>query len=551
MAIKVTHIKPEFVDERGFISRIIDQDKFPVRAFLYITSKKGTERANHYHKKDAHFVYCLSGKFKYSEKNMKIKNSRLESVILNPGDLVLSEPMYAHSMEFLEDTIFLALTTENRSQEVYEEDTIRINLREIKNLQKREAPKSQKLNYCRMCKNNKLKEVISLGKTPPANSFLPKKNLQTEEDWFPLKVNYCKKCGQLQLSHVVSPDILFRDYVYVSSTSPVFRAHFEDYAIDIYQKFKLNKSSLVIDIGSNDGILLKPFKKLGTKVLGVDPATEIARQASKEGVETLPEYFDQNLAKAILEKYGPADVITGNNVFAHVHDLDELVKAVLTLLKKEGIFVIEFPYLVNFIKQNLFDTIYHEHLSYLSLRPLKVLFERFNMEIFDAIETPSHGGSLRVFVKRKGSGHRVKDSVKNLIKEEAALGLINVATYLRFAKKIEANKKKLKTLLASLKKQGKTIAGYGAPAKGNTLLNFFKITPDTLKYIVDDSPYKQGLFTPGTHIPVLSPETLNTDTPDYIFILAWNFSDSIIKKLGNFKRGGGSFIIPVPEPKIL
>lgn len=548
MAIKVTRMKPEFVDDRGFITRLIDQDQYPIRAILYITSKAGTERGNHFHKSDAHFVYCLSGKFIYSEKDMGSPKAKVESVTLNPGDIVLSKPMHAHSMKFLEDTIFLAFTTERREQDQYEGDTVRLNFTDDHIHQDKPLPLIKRLNVCRACQGKKLVEVISLGKTPPANAFLKESDLEEEENWFPLKVNFCKTCGQLQLSHVVSPDLLFRDYVYVSSTSPVFIAHFEDYAKDIFDKFKLDKNSFVVDIGSNDGILLKPFKKLGTKVLGVDPATEIAKQASEDGIETLPEYFDQKLAQTILGKYGPADVISGNNVFAHVPELDELIKAVKILLKEDGIFVVEFPYLVNFLQQNLFDTIYHEHVSYFSVRPLTFLFKRLGMEIFDVMKTESHGGSIRVFVKKNGSKIKTRKSVENILAEEEELGLRKVNTYLKFAKNVNDNKKQLKKLVKEIKKQGKTIAGYGAPAKGNTLLNYFKIGSDVLDYIIDDSEYKQGLFTPGTHIPVVSSAIISQKKPDYILILAWNFAGPIMDKLTGFKEEGGNFIIPVPKP---
>lgn len=409
----------------------------------------------------------------------------------------------------------------------------------------------KKFPFCRFCENKKLIQVIDLGYQPAANAFLTKKQLSSHENRFPLKVNFCSKCGQLQLTHVVSPDILFRNYVYVSSTSPVFIAHFEDYARSVYKKLNLNKNSFVIDIGSNDGILLKPFKKLGTRILGVDPALEIAKKASKNGIETLPEYLDQKLAERIVKKYGYADLITANNVFAHVPYIDELILAVKKLLKKDGVLIIEAPYLVDFLKKNLFDTIYHEHVSYLSIRPLTVLFKRFDMEVFDVERTDSHGGSIRVFVKKAESKRQVQDAVKKFILNEKILGLGKLTTYTKFAKKIEKNKQDLNKILKKIKSQKKTIVGYGAPAKGNTLLNYFRIGKETLDYIVDDSEYKQGLFTPGTHILVVPSKKISKDKPDYVLILAWNFADSIMKKLSDYKKGGGKFIIPVPYPKVV
>lgn len=402
-----------------------------------------------------------------------------------------------------------------------------------------------------MCKGKNLKKIISLSPTPPANAFLTKKDLKKKELSFPLQVNFCLDCGQLQLTHVVSPELLFRNYVYVSSTSPIFVAHFEEYAKDLVKRFRLNSKSLVIDIGSNDGILLKPLKKSGVKVLGVDPAIEIAKKATKEGIETLPNFLDIRIAKKIVKQYGYADVVSANNAFAHIHNLDEIVESVKILTKDNGIFVIEFPYLIGFIEKNLFDTIYHEHLSYLSLRPLITIFKGHGIEIFDVKKVSSHGGSLRVYIKKIGGKHRVKKSVQNFIDEEIKLGLGKIDTYLKFAKKIRDNKEKLIQLLKKLKSQNKTIVGYGAPAKGNTLLNFYKIGPKILDYIVDDSKYKQGLYTPGTHILVAPFEKIAETKPDYVFILAWNFANPLMNKLLDFKKSGGHFIIPVPKAKII
>lgn len=408
-----------------------------------------------------------------------------------------------------------------------------------------------KLNNCRICKNENLKKVLSLGKTPPANSFLPKDKLAEKEDYFPLSLNLCPLCRQLQLSHVVHPDLLFRNYVYVSSTSPVFIKHFEDYAKSVWDKLKLKKGDLVIDIGSNDGILLKPFKNLGAKVLGIDPAVKIAKQATKHGIETLPEYFNQSVAEKIVKKYGQAKVVSANNVFAHINDIDEVVLGVKKVLADDGVFITESPYLVVFLQNNLFDTVYHEHLSYYSIKPLSVFFKRHGMKVFDVEETKSHGGSIRVFACREKSKYKTSSSVSKLLKKESELGLDDLKTYQNFAQRVKENKTNLRKLLKGLKKQDKKIAGFGAPAKGNTLLNFFKIGTETLDYIVEDSPPKQGLFTPGMHIPVVSPSRLIKDQPDYLFILAWNFAEPIMLKLADYKKRGGRFIIPVPVPQIV
>ncbi|MBI4121527.1 MAG: class I SAM-dependent methyltransferase [Candidatus Ryanbacteria bacterium] len=404
---------------------------------------------------------------------------------------------------------------------------------------------------CRACRGLRLERVLSLGKTPAANAFLKKEDLDKPEHYFPLEIYLCHDCSLLQLVDIVSPEFLFRDYVYISSFSPVFIKHFESFANDVAQKFNLGKNSLVVDVGSNDGILLKPFKKYGVRVLGVDPAVKIAEQATLEGVETVPEFLTSDVARAIVSKHGHVDVVTGSNVFAHVDDLDELVEAIKILLKPEGVFIVEAPYLVDFLDKHLFDTIYHEHVSYYAVKPLTVLFGRLGMEVFNVEKVASHGGSLRVFVEKKGGKHKVELSVAEYLANEKARKLDSVATYAEFAGDVARNKEKLISMLSSLKESGAKIAGYGAAAKGNTLLNYFGIHNGILDYIVDDSAWKQGLYTPGTHIPVVARTELERNKPDYVVLLAWNYADAIIKNLADFKAKGGKFVVPVPEPHLV
>ncbi len=410
--------------------------------------------------------------------------------------------------------------------------------------------KVKKIDFCRLCKGKKLKKILDLGETPPANSFLKKSQLKDKEDFFPLIVNFCTDCSQLQLSHVVSPEILFRHYVWVSSTSPVTVAHFEEYANSVFHNLKLKKNDLVVEMGSNDGVLLKPFKKLGAKVLGVDPALNVARRATKEGILTLPDFFNVKIAKQITKKYGKAKIITANNVFAHINDLDEIVKAVYELLDKEGAFVIEAPYNIDLVEKNLFDIVYHEHLSYLAIKPLDKFFKSFGMQIFNVVKRPVHGGSVRIFVKMSGAAHKIRESVKEFINLEERKKLSDINTYYEFAKNIEKNKISLLKLLKELKKENKSIAGYGAPAKSTTLLHYFGIGKETIDFIVDDSPFKHGLFTPGKHIQVVAAQNLYTRKPDYLLILAWNFAESIMKTHEKFRKQGGKFIVPVPVPKV-
>lgn len=408
-----------------------------------------------------------------------------------------------------------------------------------------------KKTACRVCTKNILKKVLTLGPTPLANAFLTEQQTNTSEKFYPLDVYFCTNCHFLQLGHVVSPLLLFQNYVYVSSTSQVFIRHFEQYAENVFKRLKLDINSLVIDIGSNDGILLKPFKKLGTKVLGIEPADNIAKIARVEGIDTISEYFSKKLAHFVVEKYRKADIITANNVFAHIDDLDEVIEGLKILLKDNGVFIMEAPYLIDFLQKRYFDLVYHEHLSYWSVDALQTLFKRFNMTVFHVEKVAVHGGSIRVFVKKDKGKFSIDKSVKQFLIKESRMKLKDITTYLDYARKVYKNKVKLLLLLEKLKSAGKTIAAYGAPAKGNTLLNFFSIGTETLDFVVDDSKFKQGLFTPGKHIPVVSSEQIYTKKPDYVLILAWNFADSIMDTHKKYKKTGGKFIVPVPKPKII
>lgn len=405
--------------------------------------------------------------------------------------------------------------------------------------------------YCRICKSSALTKVFKFGRQPLANAFLKKSQLSQKERFYPLDVYFCKNCHLVQLRDVVSSQILFRDYVYVSSTSSLFVNHFKDFSNRMMERFSLTQADLIIDIGSNDGILLKPYYDKGLRVLGIEPAKNIAKIALKNGIDTIPEFFSSSLAQKIRKKYGLAKLVTATNVFAHINDLDEVIKGVLELLHQDGVFVIEAPYLMDFLDKNLFDTVYHEHLSYFSLYPLIVFFTKWKMRVFDVQKVPTHGGSLRIFVSRESSRNKTSSGVQELIDLERKHKLHKIITYRRFARRINENKRILLRLLTKLRNQGKRIVGYGAPAKGNTLLNYFEIKTQFLDYIVDDSKYKQGLFTPGTHIPVLAPGTLYKDRPDYILLLAWNFAENIIKIHHGLREFGVKFIVPVPKPQII
>lgn len=405
-----------------------------------------------------------------------------------------------------------------------------------------------KRTTCRVCAGSNLHSVLSLGSTPPANAFLRPDQLQAVEQSFPLELQLCCDCGFTQLADVVSPELLFRNYVYVSSTSAVFISHFEAFSEAMINRFSLSTDALVVDIGSNDGILLRPFKNRGRRVIGVDPAVKIAELATNNGIETKPVFFNTLVADEIVKEKGMAQLVTATSVFPHIDDLDQMVEGVKNLLAPDGVFVIEAYYLRDLIEKNLFDTIYHEHLSYFTVKTICVLFERLGMEVFDVERTDTHGGSIRIFVQKRGGFHQLQTAIiSRFVLEEERCGLFQVTTLNNFADEINENKRQLLQLLHELKLNGKKIVGYGAPAKATTLLNYFGIGTGVIDYIVDDSSWKQGLFTPGVHLPVVGPERLALDRPDYILLLAWNFAEPIMEKYSKYER----FIIPVPRPLVI
>ena len=400
---------------------------------------------------------------------------------------------------------------------------------------------------CRLCDSKVLEKVLALEPSPPANSFVTRDRLNVVQQTFPLEVAMCRDCSHVQLMDVVDPRILFEDYVYVSGTSPVFVDHFRRYAADVMERLGINREDLVVDIGSNDGTLLRFFQAAGCRVLGIDPAKAIARTASESGIETLADFFTPALARDIRRSRGPARVITANNVFAHVDDLRGVLDGVRALLSADGVFIFEVSYLVDVYEKTLFDTIYHEHLSYHSVRPLVKFFAANGMELIDVARVPSHGGSLRGFAQPAGAARHVQRSVQELLELESSLRLELPATFKSFAENLDKLKQDLRRLLTRLKGEGATIAGFGAPAKATTLLHHFQLGNDILDFIVDDSPLKQGLFTPGQHIPVLSPAVLDERHPDYLLVLAWNFAQPIMATHSNYTSGGGHFVVPLPE----
>jgi SAM-dependent methyltransferase len=389
--------------------------------------------------------------------------------------------------------------------------------------------------------------VITLTPTPPANAFVPADRADEDQACFPLEVYFCESCAHVQLRDVVDPRILFEEYVYVSGTSPVFVRHLQGQAEDVVSRFGFGKRDLVVEIGSNDGTLLKAFRELGFDVLGIDPATDIAARATADGIETWPDFFSPDLAARIKMDRGSARVIAANNVFAHIDDLAAVADGISNLLADDGVFVFEVSYLLDVFEQTLFDTIYHEHLAYHSVAPLRMFFASHGLHLFDVERVSAHGGSLRGFVQKSGGPHTESSSVENLIALEHTAGIDQTASFHEFGARLEALKAELTGLLRRLKAEGNSIIGFGAPAKATTLMYYFELGSDVIDVIVDEGPLKLGLLTPGLHVPVVSSDALYDRNPDYVLILAWNFADPIIEKHARYSDQGGQFIVPLPR----
>ena len=401
---------------------------------------------------------------------------------------------------------------------------------------------------CYICSSTSLTNFLNLGNHPPPLNFVTKERLLDRNEAFPLQVFFCSNCGLVQLGDAVDPKIMFKEYLYTSGISTAFRTHLESFTEKLVERFSPNKDDLVIDIASNDGTLLQFFKNSGLRVLGVEPSN-IADIAKENGIQTVNDFFNERVAKQILDENGQAKIITITNAFAHIKDLDSLMNGIRIILKEDGVFVSESQYLVDIIEKLEYDTIYHEHLRYYCLKPLIQLFEKYNMEVFDCERISSHGGSIRVYASLKGKFTK-SDNVKNIIDYEDKLKLSEIETYQAFAKKIYENKNKLIALLSKIKADGHNIVGISAPARSSTILNFCNINSENLDYIAEKSTLKIGKFTPGSHIKVVDDNQLVIDQPDFALLLSWHLSDSIVAKIRDdgFK---GKIILPLPEPKII
>lgn len=407
------------------------------------------------------------------------------------------------------------------------------------------------LNFqCRSCgaKNGAL--TLDLGVQPLANNLLRSEDLSKPEPKFPLRLAVCQSCWLMQIVDLVPPVQLFSEYLYFSSFSDLMLSHAKQAATRYIKDFSLGKQSLVVEIASNDGYFLQYFHGAGVPCLGIEPAANIARVSLEKGIETLVEFFGNGLAEKITKENRKADLILGNNVFAHAPDTNDFVKGLKTLLKPDGRIILEFPYAVDFIEKTEFDTIYHEHVFYFSLTALLPLFERHGLNIFHVERLPIHGGSLRLFAGHAGA-HPTQTSVAALLAEEKRKGVDSPAWYTGFAGKVLDIKHALCDLLKQLKQQGKSIAAYGASAKGSTLLNFYSLGRETLDFVADRSTYKQGRLTPGTHIPIVPPEQLLERRPDFTLLLTWNFADEILRQQEAYRKRGGKFIIPIPKVTVV
>ena len=399
---------------------------------------------------------------------------------------------------------------------------------------------------CRSCGYVELQTVLSLGRMPLANALLTEAQLNEPEETFPLELAFCSACTLVQLTESVSPEKLFRDYVYFSSFSDTMLRHAEELSSDLIGSKNLDATSLVLEVASNDGYLLQYYKRKGVPVLGIEPATNIAEVAEQRGIRTVCDFFSEALASRLLEQGFKADVIHAHNVLAHVPDLNGFVCGLRRVLKQDGVIVIEVPYVTDMIDNCEFDTVYHEHLSYFSLSALEALFSRNDLTIQKVERVAIHGGTLRIYA---GHGGERDESVVQLLAQESAKN--NIEYYKGFGARVAQLRDELVALLHELKSQDKRIAGYGASAKGSTLLNYCGVGRETLDYVVDRSTVKQGLYTPGTHLKIYAPEKLLADAPDHVLLLTWNFAGEILEQQSEYRKLGGRFIVPVPFVKVV
>ncbi|MFO0358066.1 MAG: methyltransferase domain-containing protein [Sphingobacteriaceae bacterium] len=406
---------------------------------------------------------------------------------------------------------------------------------------------------CRFCKHHVTTEFADLVNSPASNSYLTAEQLNEPEVFYPLKVMVCEKCFLVQVDeYKKSSDIFNSEYAYFSSFSTSWLAHSKKYTEMMIARFGYNENSLVAEVASNDGYLLQYFKEKNVPVLGIEPTANTAAVAISKGIPSVVDFFGVRLAKQLVSEGKKADLLLGNNVLAHVPDIMDFVGGMNVILKDNGVITMEFPHLYQLVLNNQFDTIYHEHFSYLSFTTVSKIFEANNLVMFDVEEVPTHGGSLRIFAKHKNdSSKAISDNVANMLKKEKDAGMLNIDYYKNFQVKIEGIKNDLLEFLLQQKRAGKKVAAYGAAAKGNTLLNYCGIKNDMISFVVDANPAKQNKFMPASHIPIVTEERIKNDKPDYIIILPWNIKDEIVKQLDYVKTWGCKFVVPIPKLQVI
>ena len=401
---------------------------------------------------------------------------------------------------------------------------------------------------CRFCHEELRHTFVDLGKTPLSNSYLAAADLQRAEPMYPLHAYVCAACYLVQLEEFETPENIFSDYAYFSSYSETWLKHAENYARKMVERFAYHAASLVVEVASNDGYLLQYFKAKGIPVLGIEPARNVAVIAEAKGIQTATKFFSEKTATELAQTGHGADLLLGNNVLAHVPDLNDFVEGLRILLKPTGVITMEFPHLLKLIEGNQFDTIYHEHFSYFSLTTVERVFAAHQLVLFDVEELPTHGGSLRIYARHAADVSKpILPSVSDLRKREEEAGITSLALYQSFSGKVIETRRKLIEFLDGAKQAGKRIVGYGAPAKGNTLLNYCGIGVNYLDYTVDRSPYKQGRFLPGSRIPIYAPDRIFETKPGYVLILPWNLKDEVIQQMRSIGNWGGRFVVPIPQ----
>ena len=515
----------EFIDERGKISNYDLPE--PINMIGYIESKKGTMRANHFHPVQEQKCLIIKGQFISIYKDLVDGKSTKVTHVVNEGEMIVTQPNVAHTMVFTKDTIFLNLVRGEREHENYG-ITHTIPYKFVDDAEKEILQSIYKFN-CRCCGSNKLKRVLSLGYQPLANNLL--ENITDEYKEYPLELNVCEDCFNCQLSVTIDSDEMFSNYLYKSSTTKSFRDHFAAAAKKYINDFKLDKDSYIIDVGSNDGIGLKPFLDEGfSNIQGIEPAKNLADLANKNGINTFHGYLDE---KALNPIKNGADLILASNVFAHADDLKSMAESMKKLIKPDGKIIIEVQYILKTIKDLTFDNIYHEHTNYWSVTSLDKFFKDLGLKIFNVEEIDTHGGSIRVYVSQEKE-IRISKNVQDFLKNEESFGLKKISTYIDFGKKIENLKKQVLKNLKSIKETYPSIIGYGAPAKASTALNYFNIK-DQIDFIVEDNHLKHEKFIPGVKIPIVSKEKIKNNDA-VILVLAWNFFDEIKKNNPNIKN---------------